>query len=152
MDQNQSAKSRTLIKEPRLEFPILLSRKPLGIPRQLLGRIPYHPSHEEYTELVDAYGADWFKAHNMEAYADDFTLMKKMGCEKCDSSGYKGRIALHELLMGTEQAKIAIKRKYSAAEIKNQSLAEDMKSMKVDGISKVFQGITVLSQVLKVCT
>jgi len=113
---------------------------------------PYHPSLEEYTELVDTYGADWFKAHNMEAYTDDFTLMKKMGCEKCDSSGYKGRIALHELLMGTEQAKIAIKRKYSAAEIKNQSLAENMKSMKMDGISKVFQGITVLSQVLKVCT
>jgi len=88
----------------------------------------------------------------MEAYTDDFTLMKKMGCERCDSSGYKGRIALHELLMGTEQAKIAIKKQYSATEIKNQSLAENMKTMKMDGIGKVFQGITVLSQVLKVCT
>ena len=115
-------------------------------------KIPYHPSHEEYTELVDAYGADWFKAHNMDAYTDDFTLMKKMGCKKCDSSGYKGRIAIHELLMGTETAKTAIKKQYSAAEIKDQCLAENMKTMKMDGISKVFQGITVLSQVLKVCT
>ena len=88
----------------------------------------------------------------MKDHTDDFTLMKKVGCEKCDSSGYKGRIALHELLMGTERAKTAIKRQYSAAEIKNQSLAENMKTMKMDGISKVFQGITVLSQVLKVCT
>jgi type II secretory ATPase GspE/PulE/Tfp pilus assembly ATPase PilB-like protein len=112
---------------------------------------PYHPNYEEYTELVDAYGADWFKEHKMEDYSDDFTLMKKVGCDRCDSSGYKGRIAIHELLMGTEQAKTAIKKQYSATEIKNQSLAENMKSMKMDGISKVFQGITVLSQVLKVC-
>jgi type II secretory ATPase GspE/PulE/Tfp pilus assembly ATPase PilB-like protein len=54
--------------------------------------------------------------------------------------------------MGTEQTKIAIKKQYSAAEIKNLSLAENMKSMKMDGISKVFQGITVLGQVFKVCT
>ncbi len=112
---------------------------------------PYHPSYEEYTELVDAYDANWFKAHKMEDYTNDFTLMKKIGCERCDSSGYKGRIALHELLMGTEQAKTAIKKQYSATEIKNQSLSENMKSMKMDGISKVFQGITVLSQILKVC-
>jgi type II secretory ATPase GspE/PulE/Tfp pilus assembly ATPase PilB-like protein len=112
---------------------------------------PYHPSYEEYTELVEAYDANWFKAHKMENYTNDFTLMKKIGCERCDSSGYKGRIALHELLMGTEQAKTAIKKQYSATEIKNQSLSENMKSMKMDGISKVFQGITVLSQVLKVC-
>jgi type II secretory ATPase GspE/PulE/Tfp pilus assembly ATPase PilB-like protein len=111
----------------------------------------YHPSNDEYTELVDAYGADWFKSHMMADHTDDFTLMKKVGCERCDSSGYKGRIALHELLMGTEQTKTAIKKKYSATEIKTQSLAENMKSIKMDGISKVFQGITVLSQVLKVC-
>jgi len=111
----------------------------------------YHPSNDEYTELVDAYGADWFKSHKMADYTDDFTLMKKVGCERCDSSGYKGRIALHELLMGTEQTKTAIKKQYSATEIKTQSLAENMKSIKMDGISKVFQGITVLSQVLKVC-
>jgi type II secretory ATPase GspE/PulE/Tfp pilus assembly ATPase PilB-like protein len=112
----------------------------------------YHPSYEEYTELVDAYGADWFKTHNMVDYTDEFTLMKKVGCEHCDNSGYKGRIAIHELLMGTEQTKTAIKKKYSAAEIQDRSLAENMKTMKMDGISKVFQGITVLSQILKVCT
>jgi type II secretory ATPase GspE/PulE/Tfp pilus assembly ATPase PilB-like protein len=112
----------------------------------------YHPSYEEYMELVDAYSTDWFKAHNMEDYTDDFSLMNKVGCEQCDSSGYKGRIAIHELLMGTEQAKTAIKKQYSAAEIKDRSLVENMKTMKMDGISKVFQGITVLSQILKVCT
>jgi type II secretory ATPase GspE/PulE/Tfp pilus assembly ATPase PilB-like protein len=87
----------------------------------------------------------------MEEYTDDFPLMRKAGCDRCDSSGYKGRIALHELLIGTEQTKTAIKKQYSADEIKNLSLAENMKSMKMDGISKVLQGITVLSQVLKVC-
>jgi len=112
----------------------------------------YHPSNDEYTELVDVYDAEWFKAHSMRNYTDDFTLMKKVGCDQCDSSGYKGRIAIHELLMGTEQAKTAIKKQYSASEINDLSLAENMKTMKMDGISKVFQGITVLSQILKVCT
>ncbi len=74
-----------------------------------------------------------------------------MGCDRCDS-GYKGRIALHELLMGTEKTKTLIKKQSSADKIKNLSLAEKIKSMKMDGISKVIQGITVLSQVLKVCT
>jgi type II secretory ATPase GspE/PulE/Tfp pilus assembly ATPase PilB-like protein len=87
----------------------------------------------------------------MKEYKDDFTLMKKVGCVRCDISGYKGRIALHELLKGTEQLKTAIKKQYSAIKIKNLSLAENMKSMKMDGISKVFQGITVLNQVLQVC-
>jgi type II secretory ATPase GspE/PulE/Tfp pilus assembly ATPase PilB-like protein len=54
--------------------------------------------------------------------------------------------------MGTEQAKTAIKKQYSAADIKNQSLAENMKTMKMDGIIKVTQGITDLKQVLKVCS
>ena len=112
----------------------------------------YHPSKDEYAELVDAYDADWFKTHRMAEYTDDFTLMKKVGCRRCDRSGFKGRIAIHELLMGTQQTKIAIKKQYSAAEIQNRSLAENMKTMKMDGISKVFQGITVLSQILKVCT
>jgi type II secretory ATPase GspE/PulE/Tfp pilus assembly ATPase PilB-like protein len=113
---------------------------------------PYHPSYEAYTELVDVYGADWFKSHSMADYTDDLTLMKKVGCEQCDSTGFKGRIAIHELLMGTKQAKTAIKKQYCAAEIEKRSLAENMKTMKMDGINKVFQGITVLSQVLKVCT
>ena len=112
---------------------------------------PYHPNFEEYMELVDAYGADWYKAHNMEDYTDDFTLMRKEGCDSCDSAGYKGRIALHELLLGTEQTKAAIKKQFLADEIKNLSLAENMKSMKMDGITKIFQGITDLKQVLKVC-
>jgi type II secretory ATPase GspE/PulE/Tfp pilus assembly ATPase PilB-like protein len=112
----------------------------------------YHPSYEEYTELVDAYGADWFKSHSMADYTDDLTLMKKVGCEQCDSSGFKGRIAIHELLMGTKQAKTAIKKQHSAAEIEARSLAENMKTMKMDGINKVFQGMTALSQILKVCT
>ncbi len=78
--------------------------------------------------------------------------MTKVGCEQCDSSGYKGWIAIHELLMGTEQAKTAIKKKYCAAEINDRSLSENMKTMKMDGISKVLQGITVLTQILKVCS
>jgi type II secretory ATPase GspE/PulE/Tfp pilus assembly ATPase PilB-like protein len=78
--------------------------------------------------------------------------MKKVGCEQCDSSGYKGRIAIHELLEGTEQVKTAIKGQFSAAEIKDRSLAENMKTMKMDGISKVFQGLTVLNQILRACT
>jgi type II secretory ATPase GspE/PulE/Tfp pilus assembly ATPase PilB-like protein len=54
--------------------------------------------------------------------------------------------------MGTKQAKTAIKKQYCAAEIEKRSLVENMKTMKMDGINKVFHGITVLSQILKVCT
>jgi type II secretory ATPase GspE/PulE/Tfp pilus assembly ATPase PilB-like protein len=114
-------------------------------------RVSYHPSHDEYNELAFQYGLEWFKEHGMPPYNESLYLMKKAGCEKCSGIGYKGRIAIHELLIATPAIKDAIKKNSSVELIRDLALRQGMRTLKMDGIDKVFQGITDLDQVTKVC-
>jgi type II secretory ATPase GspE/PulE/Tfp pilus assembly ATPase PilB-like protein len=112
---------------------------------------PYLPSEEEFSELVHLYGTQWFNEHKMKPYSLDVRLMKKEGCEKCSGTGYRGRIALHELTVGTENLKKAIKNEMRVGELRTLAMQEGMRTILMDGIQKIFQGFTDLSQVLKVC-
>jgi type II secretory ATPase GspE/PulE/Tfp pilus assembly ATPase PilB-like protein len=77
--------------------------------------------------------------------------MSPVGCPKCDGTGYKGRVALHELLMATPSIKDAVRKKGDAALLKQRAREEGMLPLKMDGILKVLQGLTDMEQVLKVC-
>ena len=74
-----------------------------------------------------------------------------MGCDVCGGTGYKGRVGLHELLVGTDSLKKHIQEHSQVAEIVATALAEGMRTLKQDGIEKVLQGITELHQVRAVC-
>lgn len=130
----------------------------LGILAQRLARKlceyckkPYHPSREEYEEIVRGYGKEWFEAHKMKAYSPELSFMKREGCEKCGKTGYHGRIAFHELLIGTKKIKDALKKSTGAERLLELALEEGMRTLRMDGILKVFQGITDYDQVNKVC-
>ena len=130
----------------------------LGILAQRLARKlcehckkPYHPDREEYEELIHSYGKEWFAAHSMTDYIPELSFMKKEGCEKCGGTGYKGRIAFHELLIGTKTVKDAIKRNIGAEQLRSLAIEEGMRTLRMDGIMKVFRGITDYEQVNKVC-
>jgi type II secretory ATPase GspE/PulE/Tfp pilus assembly ATPase PilB-like protein len=87
-------------------------------------------------------------------YASDkgqFTLYKKVGCDACSNTGYKGRVGLHELLVGTDPIKKLIQEHARVAEMLAVALEEGMRTLKMDGIEKVFQGITDIAQVRAVC-
>jgi type II secretory ATPase GspE/PulE/Tfp pilus assembly ATPase PilB-like protein len=114
-------------------------------------RTPYHPTRDEYGELVKQYGPLWFGEHDMPAYTDDLFLMKKAGCKKCDNTGYRGRIAIHELLVATPAVKNAIKTNTAAEGLRDLAVREGMRTLKMDGIHKVFLGVTDLDQIMKVC-
>jgi type II secretory ATPase GspE/PulE/Tfp pilus assembly ATPase PilB-like protein len=129
----------------------------LGILAQRLARKlcdnckkPYHPDREQYDELVHGYGKEWFAAHKMTEYNPELSFMKKEGCEKCGGTGYKGRIAFHELLIGTKMVKDAIKKNTGVEELRELAIEEGMRTLRMDGIQKVFQGITDYEQVNKV--
>jgi len=130
----------------------------LGILAQRLARKlcenckkPYHPSREEYGEVIHGYGEEWFADHKMPDYSPELSFTKKEGCEKCGGTGYKGRIAFHELLIGTKKIKEALKKNTDAEHLKELSIVEGMRTLRMDGILKVFQGITDYEQVNKVC-
>ena len=114
-------------------------------------RQAYHPTREEYDHLVEMYGADTFRMDVESEYSDSFMLMKKEGCETCNGSGYRGRVAIHELLVNSERVKRLIRQRAPIDDLKAAALAEGMRSLIMDGIAKVIQGHTDLAEILQVC-
>ncbi len=79
------------------------------------------------------------------------TLYEKVGCDKCSNTGYRGRVGLHELLIGSDPIKKAIQDHAHVAELLALALEEGMRTLKQDGIEKVLSGITDIHQVRAVC-
>lgn len=73
------------------------------------------------------------------------------GCSECNNSGYKGRIALHEVLEMTDALRVVIaERKGSEAEVQEIAKKQGMTSMKQDGILKALRGDTTVAEVERV--
>ena len=69
----------------------------------------------------------------------------------CGGTGYKGRVGLHELLMGTDRIKKEIQEHARVAKMLLTALEDGMRTLKQDGIEKVLQGVTDMPQVRAVC-
>jgi type II secretory ATPase GspE/PulE/Tfp pilus assembly ATPase PilB-like protein len=127
-------------------------------------------SQEEIKSLLTEYAAElmntetWKKDPNsaykslyaewVKLFGDDkgqITLYDKVGCDKCSGTGYRGRVGLHELLIGTDPIKRAIQEHARVAELFAIALEEGMRTLKQDGIEKVLSGITDIHQVRAVC-
>ncbi len=93
--------------------------------------------------------AEWVKLFGNDK--GQITLYEKVGCEKCTGTGYRGRVGLHELLIGTDPVKKAIQGHARVAELFALALDEGMRTLKQDGIEKVLSGITDIHQVRAVC-
>lgn len=106
----------------------------------------YHPTQQEYDELVQGYGARYWEKLNV-AYAEDFTLFRGKGCDACNHSGFKGRVALHELLVATEDLKNLIQGRARTAEILSMAMRDGMVTLLQNGIQKVLRGVTTYRQV-----
>jgi type II secretory ATPase GspE/PulE/Tfp pilus assembly ATPase PilB-like protein len=113
-------------------------------------RKPYHPSEEEFEEIVSEYGVDCFDATGIK-YWPDLTLYHPDGCESCSGTGYKSRLAIHELLDGTKDIKRMIRQKASPEDLSEKAHQQGMTTLKQDGILKVFKGLTAMSEVRRVC-
>lgn len=106
----------------------------------------YHPTQQEYDELVQGYGAQCWDKLGVP-YTEDWTLSRGRGCEICNHSGFKGRVALHELLVGSEDVKNLIQAKARTAEILSVAMRDGMVTLLQNGIQKVLRGLTTYRQV-----
>ncbi|HJV53142.1 MAG TPA: GspE/PulE family protein, partial [Noviherbaspirillum sp.] len=79
-----------------------------------------------------------------------FRLYKAVGCDQCNG-GYKGRVGLHELMVGTDRLKRLIQEHSRVALMLAAALEDGMLTLKMDGIEKVLSGITDIKQVRAVC-
>ncbi|OQW30130.1 MAG: hypothetical protein A4E20_17115 [Nitrospira sp. SG-bin2] len=106
----------------------------------------YHPTRQEYDELVQGYGAGYWERLGVE-YTDSLVLYRGRGCEVCNRTGFKGRIPLHELLVSSEEVKGLIQSKARSAEILKVAMREGMVTLVQDGIQKVLRGVTTYRQI-----
>ena len=132
-------------------------------------KLSYHPGPEEVQLLLTEYCSEllnteaFIKDENAgreavlalwkKNYADSnglFTLYRTVGCDQC-SSGYKGRVGLHELMIGTDKIKKLIQEHARVAQMLAVSLEDGMLTLKMDGIEKVLLGITDIKAVRAVC-
>jgi type II secretory ATPase GspE/PulE/Tfp pilus assembly ATPase PilB-like protein len=148
----------------------------LGVLAQRLARRlckckePHVATAEEIHALMEEYSlelqntATWkkdLKAAREKLYEDwvkefgndrgEIVLHAAKGCEVCGNTGYKGRLALHELLIGTDRIKKHIQEHSRVAEMFATAIEDGMRTLKQDGIEKVLQGITDIKQVRAVC-
>jgi len=92
---------------------------------------------------------DWIANYGGES--GKLVIHDPVGCEVCGGSGYKGRVGLHELLVGTDALKKNIQEHARVAEMVATALEFGMRTLKQDGIEKVLMGITDMKQVRAVC-
>jgi len=92
---------------------------------------------------------EWIGAFGNEK--GEITLYAPVGCDVCNGTGYRGRVGLHELLVGTDAIKRGIQEHARVAAMFATALAEGMRTLKQDGIEKVLAGITDMHQVRSVC-
>jgi type II secretory ATPase GspE/PulE/Tfp pilus assembly ATPase PilB-like protein len=110
----------------------------------------YHPTPAEYEEMAESFGPELFAKQNIP-YSDDLTLYRPKGCDICDKSGYKGRVGIHELLVGSDEVKRLIQKHATVEEMRDMAMEQGMTTLLQDGILKAIQGITDFKQVRRVC-
>jgi type II secretory ATPase GspE/PulE/Tfp pilus assembly ATPase PilB-like protein len=90
----------------------------------------------------------WKKVYGQEG---QIKFYRHVGCDKCNGTGYKGRIGLHELLIADDGIKKLIQERARVAEIFAASVEGGMRTLKMDGMEKIMMGLTDLKMVRSVC-
>jgi type II secretory ATPase GspE/PulE/Tfp pilus assembly ATPase PilB-like protein len=105
----------------------------------------YHPTVQEFNEIVEAYGADYFDRTEID-YSPELTIYRPKGCANCNNSGFKGRMGVHELLVGTDQVKAAVQRRAPIDDLRKIALDQGMRTLLQDALEKMFKGVVDYKQ------
>ena len=119
--------------------------------RQLCGKckVQYDATPDETDEFRRYIGSD---AVEQATTGSILKLWRADGCVECEKTGYRGRLALHELLVNNDEIRAAIQRKATTGEIRDLAQQSGMRTLLQDGAAKCLGGHTDLKQVLAVCS
>jgi type IV pilus assembly protein PilB len=78
------------------------------------------------------------------------TMYRPIGCSACSKTGYRGRLALHEVMPITEEIERLAVERASAVTIEHVAREQGMVSLRDDGLQKVLDGVTTLEEILRV--
>jgi type IV pilus assembly protein PilB len=102
-------------------------------------KAPYQPTFEELEALRFVAPGD-----------AQPTLHKPVGCTSCSNTGYRGRIALHEVMPVTEDIERLAVARASSAEIARLAIEQGMSTLRQDGWAKAVMGLTSIDEILRV--
>ncbi|TMI77110.1 MAG: type IV-A pilus assembly ATPase PilB [Bacillati bacterium ANGP1] len=126
--------------------PFLISSSVIGVLAQRLARTICLHCKEAYTPPVEALQRLGLKPEQDE----EIVFYRGRGCDRCKGAGYKGRLGIFELMPISEPIREIILKGGSAAQIRDQAIAEGMKTLADDGILKVLEGVTTIDELLRV--
>ncbi|MBW6432371.1 Flp pilus assembly complex ATPase component TadA [Actinoplanes hulinensis] len=101
---------------------------------------PYAPTEEEIV------GAHWPLAD----LAFPEVLYRPVGCRNCANTGYKGRIAVHEVMPVSPEIESLCIRRAAAGEIREVAVAQGMYDLRADGLAKAAGGLTSIREISRV--
>jgi type IV pilus assembly protein PilB len=78
---------------------------------------------------------------------DTATCFKGAGCERCNNTGYKGRIAVYEVMTFNEPLRELVLQGASSVELKAEAIRQGMRTLRMSGVSKVCMGVTTFDEV-----
>lgn len=128
--------------------PYLVSSSVLGVVAQRLLRIICRHCKTSYIQEADSLEYAFLgEEHNGRG-----EFFKGTGCVHCGQTGYKGRMAIQEVMTITAPLRTLINRKVSTDELAAMAKNEGMITMRQDGIEKACQGLTTLAEVMRVAS
>ena len=101
-------------------------KEPVEVPRQVLLDLGVHP---------DA--------------ISDFVVQRGAGCRTCNNTGYKGRIAVYEIMQMSEELREFILNGASTLELKREAVRQGMKTLRMSALTKLAEGVTTLDEVTR---
>jgi type II secretory ATPase GspE/PulE/Tfp pilus assembly ATPase PilB-like protein len=113
-------------------------------------REEYPVTEDEFEMIVNEYGKKHFESTGIE-YNSEMVLARHLGCDNCSGTGYRGRMGIHELMEGTPEVKLMIKKQANTEQILERAQVDGMLTLKQDGILKVLKGQSDLEEVRRVC-
>ena len=81
---------------------------------------------------------------------EEITLYRPKGCDRCNNTGYRGRVGVYEVMLMSERIQQLTVERASSDQIKQVAIAEGMQTLREDGLEKVRMGFTSYEEVLRV--
>ncbi len=148
---NDSASAITRLNDMGIE-PFLIASSLAGVLAQRLIRTICKSCKEVYrpSSLELEYFKPLTEGGNGKNIVMPDKLYKGKGCEKCNGSGYLGRIGIYELLVIDSGIISLINKNTDSKNIKKLAIKRGMTTLRIDGLLKVLQGITTIEEILRV--
>ncbi len=122
-----------------------------SIAQRLVRRICPHCKEQVPTEEITTRIRDEM-AKTLDCHEADVKAWKGRGCMECNNTGYRGRVAIYEFLLMSEELEAMVTRRASTADLREQAIKEGMAVLRQDGWRKVNRGTTTIEEILRITT